>query len=111
MAETRFTHPEKSSLPAYSFPRSSAKKQATQIPGPGEYSTDVAAELKPKTKAGLVFGRSPKETKVKGLSPGPGAYSTPNLHHAKGGVVGRSSSSSGDKLLSPGPGIYDPDKK
>jgi hypothetical protein len=48
MAETRFTHPEKGSLPAYSFGKGRKRDSAVDVPGPGAYATDKAVEFKPR---------------------------------------------------------------
>ena len=39
MAETRFTHPTKSSNPMFTIPRSKKKKADAPIPGPSDYNT------------------------------------------------------------------------
>jgi hypothetical protein len=96
MAETRFTHPEKASLPAYSFTKAHKKIGVEKIPGPGAYSTDYAIAGIQKG-APLTFGKSPRGSIKKMLGPGPGAYSSPDLHSSPhGGSINRARNFGGE---------------
>jgi hypothetical protein len=96
MAETRFTHPEKQSLPAYSFGKSRKRSYSPDGPGPGAYATDMTPDVKPRHGGASSFGKSPREITSKGMLPGPGAYSSPEFGLAKGGVLGRARKGVGD---------------